>query len=227
MHDGQNIFDRATGFGGQEWEVDETAQRLIAEKKIEPLIIVAIYNTSARMSEYTPVGSNPPPQRNGDDYTRFLVDELKPFMDSTYRTRPSRENTAVAGSSLGGLISLGMAFSRPDVFGKAGVVSPSLFWNEGQLLKEAARIGPTGSLREVKFWVDIGMREGSPARGDSISSAVRNTRQLVDEFRKFGLVQGADYFYLEVPDGQHNERSWAKRVDQMLTFLFPARPGSR
>jgi predicted alpha/beta superfamily hydrolase len=222
MHDGQNIFDRSTGFGGQEWEVDETAQRLISEKKIEPLIIVAVYNTAARMSEYTPVGANPAPQRSGEDYTRFLVEELKPFIDSTYRTHPSRNNTAVAGSSLGGLISLAMVFSRPEVFGKAGVVSPSLFWNDGQMLKEAARVAPAGSLQGVKFWVDIGLREGSPSRGDSISSAVRNTRLLIYEFRKSGLVEGVDYFYLEVPDGQHNERSWAQRVDQMLMFLFPA-----
>ena len=223
MHDGQNLFDRATGFGGQEWQMDETAEALIASGKIQPLIIVGVNNTAARMTEYTPVGASPAPGKNGDDYARFLIEELKPFVDKTYRTRPGREDTAVAGSSLGGLISLELAMTRPDVFGKAGVVSASLFWNDRQALKQAAALG--SKLREVKYWVDMGTKEGGAAPGETVATAVLNARRLVDIFKQSGLVPGRDYVYLEVPDGEHNETWWARRMDQMLMFLFPAKQG--
>jgi predicted alpha/beta superfamily hydrolase len=219
MHDGQNLFDRATAFGSREWEMDETAERLIAAGTIQPLIIVGIYNTGARMSEYTPVGPAPAAGRSGDDYARFLIEELKPFIDRTYRTKPDRDNTGVAGSSLGGLISLNLAMRHPDVFGKAGVISPSLFWNDGQLLKEAPL--RAAELRRVKLWVDIGTDEQRPPAGDSISTAVRNARRLVETFAQMGLVRGRDYFYLEVEGAQHNETWWARRADRVLTFLFP------
>jgi predicted alpha/beta superfamily hydrolase len=223
MHDGQNLFDRATGFGGQEWRIDETAEALIRAGKIQPIIIVGVYNTAARMTEYTPVGASPTPGRSGEDYTRFLVEELKPFIDKTYRTRPGRGDTAVAGSSLGGLISLSMAITHPETFGKAGVVSASLFWNDGQLLKEVEKRGR--ALTGVKFWVDIGTKEGRTEPGEAVNATVRNARRLIDLFRAAGLVEGTDYFYLEVPDGEHNEKWWAQRMDQMLLYLFP-RAGS-
>ncbi|MCP4710172.1 MAG: esterase, partial [Planctomycetes bacterium] len=85
MHDGQNIFDRATGFGGQEWKIDETADSLIKAGLIEPIIIVGIYNTRSRMTEYTVGAENPSKGRTGEDYTQFLVEELKPFIDKNYR----------------------------------------------------------------------------------------------------------------------------------------------
>jgi predicted alpha/beta superfamily hydrolase len=219
MHDGQNLFDRATGFGGQEWEMDETAGRLARDGRIEPLIIVGIDNTGARMTEYTPAGRAGAAGRSGEDYLRFIVDELKPMIDRRYRTKPEREHTGVAGSSLGGLVSLMMALRRPDIFGKAGVISASLFWNGGALLTEAA--ANPAALRQVRYWVDMGTREGGTARGDTIPTAVRNARRLVASLGAAGLTAARDYFYLEVPGGEHNERSWAARMDRMLVFLYP------
>jgi predicted alpha/beta superfamily hydrolase len=221
MHDGQNLFDRATAFGGHEWEMDETAEALIAAGKIQPLIIVGIYNTGARMTEYTPVGATPAAGRNGDDYERFVIEELKPFIDRTYRTRPGREDTAVAGSSLGGLISLEMTMHHPETFGKAGVVSPSLFWNNGQAIQEAADHARQGDLSDERLWIDIGTNEQPLPPGASVIPAVQNARRLVAEFRKAGLSEGVNYTYLEVPGGEHNETWWARRVDRMLMFLFP------
>src|SRR5438067_3163560 len=112
LHDGQNLFDSATAFGGVEWGVDETAQRLILGGKIEPLIIIGIYNTGEqRIDEYTPT-IDPRQQRGGkaDLYGRFIVEELKPFIDHRYRTMAGPEFTGLGGSSLGGLVSfyLGM-----------------------------------------------------------------------------------------------------------------------
>jgi predicted alpha/beta superfamily hydrolase len=221
MHDGQNLFDRATAFGGHEWEMDETAEALISAGKIQPLIIVGIYNTGARMTEYTPVGATPAAGRSGDDYERFVIDELKPFIDQTYRTRPGRTDTAVAGSSLGGLMSLEMAMRHPDTFGKAGVVSPSLFWNNGQLIQEAAEHARRGELKGERLWIDIGTNEQPIPPGGSVSPAVQNTRQLVAEFQRAGLAEGVNYTYVEVPGGEHNEMWWARRMDRMLMFLFP------
>src|SRR5439155_6981065 len=137
LHDGQNVFDAATSFGGVEWGVDETAQRLIREKLIEPLIIVAIANTGEnRIHEYAPTPARiPPPKRKRSKgllrkYGRFLVEELKPFIDKIYRTRPEPEFTGMAGSSLGGLATMALGPWFPTVFTRLAVMSPSIWLDE-------------------------------------------------------------------------------------------------
>jgi len=221
MHDGQNLFDAATSFAGVEWRADETAGELIIASKIEPIIIVGICNTSARMSEYT-YGATPRREgRSGEDYLQFIVEELKPFVDSTYRTQPDRRHTAVAGSSLGGLISLYMASARPDVFSMAGVISPALFWDGGRAIKDVPGWGP--HVKDVKFWIDTGTQEGRTNPGEQTSATVTYCRSLVEAFRKAGLVEGQNYRYLEVPDAQHNEYFWSLRLDQMLLYFFGSR----
>jgi enterochelin esterase-like enzyme len=115
MHDGQNVFDTATSFAG-EWQADETATRLIAEKKIRPLIIVAIENNGSRMDEYTLTrDEGMKAGGNGAAYLKFVAEEVKPFIDKTYRTKPDRAETAVAGSSLGGTISLELCRAVPPI----------------------------------------------------------------------------------------------------------------
>ncbi|MBZ5622069.1 MAG: hypothetical protein LAQ69_25575 [Acidobacteriia bacterium] len=120
MHDGQNLFDPATAFAGNEWHVDEVAEQLIAAGKIEPLIIVGIYNTGKeRIKEYTSGMGGKPPL-----YARMVVEEVKPFIDSHYRTLQGPDQTGLGGSSLGGLVSLAMGLKYPQVFGKLAIVSP-------------------------------------------------------------------------------------------------------
>src|SRR6266699_1445032 len=135
LHDGQNLFDGATSFiPGQEWRVDETAQRLIAAGKIEPLIIVGVYNTGKdRINEYTPA-EDPKYKLGGkaDLYGRMLVEELKPFIDSHYRTKRDAKSTGLGGSSLGGLVSLYLSLKYSNVFGRAAVVSPSVWFANKQ-----------------------------------------------------------------------------------------------
>ncbi len=119
LHDGQNLFDGATSFiAGQEWQVDETAQRLIAAGKIEPLMIVGINNAGKdRNNEYAPVeDARYKMGGKADLYGRMLVEELKPFIDSRYRTRRDAEHTGLGGSSLGGLVSIYLALKYPAVF---------------------------------------------------------------------------------------------------------------
>jgi alpha-glucosidase len=121
MHDGQNLFDNATSFAG-EWKVDEILDSLYTYRGFSA-IVVAIYNDDKeRINEYSPwkndslgIGGD------GDKYVKFIVNTLKPFIDRHYRTLSGRENTAIMGSSMGGLISLYAALEYPDVFGNAGI----------------------------------------------------------------------------------------------------------
>jgi len=129
MHDGQNLYNPEDAFGGVVWGVDETAQRLILAGEISPLIIVGIYNAGgARVDEYTPVKAERGRMRGhggkADHYGRMIIEELKPFIDREYLTRPEREFTGLGGSSLGGLVSLYLGVKRPDVFSRLAVISP-------------------------------------------------------------------------------------------------------
>ncbi len=217
MHDGQNLFDAGSSFIGVEWRVDETVERLIKAGKIPPLIVVGIYNNADRMNEYTP---SPDAARKsggkGDAYTRFVIDEVKPFIDKTYRTKPGRDHTAVAGSSLGGLISLHMAVERPEVFSKCGVISPALMWDAAALLKRI-EASPT-PLKRVKVWLDMGTKEGDTLA--TFRTALDHSRKLADLLKKSGLQDGTDYKYMEAEGAVHNEGAWAERFDQVLIFFY-------
>lgn len=217
MHDGQNVFDAATSFLGIEWGADESAERLIETGRIRPLIIVAIYNTRERMDEYTPWRDD---RRKGggrgEAYARFLVKEVKPFIDREYRTKPGRKSTAVAGSSLGGLMSLYLAMEYPQTIGKCGVISPALWWNDRRILKEAE--AKRESLRETRFWVDMGTAEGRQL--SEFGDALSETRRLVKLFDEIGLKSGRDYRYVEVENGEHNEAAWAARFPELLEFFY-------
>lgn len=217
MHDGQNLFDASTSFLGIEWGADEAAESLVKAGKIEPLIIVGLYNTPERMNEYTPDRDKGRGGGGiGDLYAKFLVEEVKPFIDKTYRTRPERAHTGVAGSSLGGLISLYICREYPETFSRCGVISPALMWNDGALLKSLE--SDPSWMKKVRFWVDMGTAEGRQVAG--FSQGIARTRQLVKIFESAGLKEGKDYAYLEVEGGEHNEAAWNARSPEILGFLF-------
>jgi predicted alpha/beta superfamily hydrolase len=215
MHDGQNIFDGATSFiPGKEWQVDETAERLIRDGQIEPVIIVAVYNGGVdRAHEYTPIRD---PKFNGgmgggaDDYGRFLVEELKPFIDKTYRTRKEAEHTGLGGSSFGGLVTLHLGLRYPTVFGCLAVLSPSVWWGQRYLLHAVNGIKKKPSL---KIWVDIGTKEGGKALEDA--------RALRDALIGQGWSLEKDLTYREAEGAVHDEAAWAQRVEPILRFLYP------
>ena len=216
LHDGQNVFDQATSFG-EEWHVDETAQELITSGRIEPIIIVGVYNTGDhRIDEYTPTTSTDAKLggRGGhaDDYGRMLVEELKPFIDETYKTLPAAANTAIGGSSLGGLLTMHLGLRYPTAFGKLAVLSPSVWWDGRVILDEVAAISDKPQQR---IWLDAGVREGERVIADA--------RLLRDALVAKGWIPGDDLTYFEAADGEHNERSWAARVAPVLEFLFLAR----
>lgn len=217
MHDGQNLFDGATSFiPGQEWRVDETAERLIAAGKIEPLIIVGVYNTKDRIDEYTPAAHAKYKGGNADLYGRMLVEELKPFIDSHYRTKRDATHTGLGGSSLGGLASLYLALKYPKVFSRAAVVSPSVWFANKQIVHYVEGLPRKPGVR---LWVDIGTREGRTP--EEAEQTVNDARLLRDALVKKGWKVGRDLDYFEAGGAEHNEAAWAARVEAILTFLFP------
>jgi predicted alpha/beta superfamily hydrolase len=219
FHDGQNLFDGATAYiAGKEWRVDETAQALIAAGKIEPLIIVGVYNTGTeRINEYTPVADSKYKQGGkADSYGRMLVEELKPFIDRTYRTKRSAKDTGLGGSSLGGLVSLYLGLKYPNVFGRVAVVSPSVWFANQHIVGFVAAL-PRKS--RVRIWMDIGTQEGR--NQEEAQQTVKGARLLYETLVKKGWQPGRDLSYLEAQGAQHNEEAWAQRVEPILKFLFP------
>jgi predicted alpha/beta superfamily hydrolase len=219
LHDGQNVFDASTSYGGVEWEVDETAQRLINGGKIQKLIIVGIYNDKDRADEYTE--SYDPDEHAGgkvEYYADFIINELKPFIDKNYRTKKDAENTAVMGSSLGGLCSLYLGWKHRDVFSKAGVVSPSLWWNDREILKEIE--DDEDFQGPHKMWLDVGTLEGNDPEQDGITDMVENTRYLEKLLLKKGYVLNENLFYFEAEGKGHSEAAWKERVEKILLALF-------
>ena len=220
MHDGQNLFDGATSFiPGQEWGVDETAQALIGAGKVEPLIIVGIYNTRDRVNEYT-AAEDAKYKMGGkaDLYGRMIVEELKPFIDSNYRTRKEAKHTGLGGSSLGGLASLYLALKHSDVFGRAAVVSPSVWFANKHIVNYVAALPkPT----KVRLWLDMGTNEGRDSRDSAgAQKAIAEVRLLREALVTKGW-KDENLRYLEAEGGEHNEKAWAARVPEILTFLFP------
>jgi len=212
LHDGQNVFDRATSFG-EEWHVDEWAQGLITSGEIEPLIIVGIYNTGEhRLNEYTPAPEAEQGQGgHADDYGRMLVEDLKPFIDHTYKTLPGVAHTAMGGSSLGGLLTMHLGLRYPTTFSRLAVLSPSVWWDERVILRDVDAL--PGKL-PIRIWLDAGTAEGV--------DTLANLRALRDALVAKGWTIGDDLAYLEAQGGEHNEQSWGARVDRVLTFLFPS-----
>src|SRR5829696_5261560 len=165
LHDGQNLFEPETSFRGDHWRVGETATELIAGGRIEPLIIVGIYNTGeARLDEYTPIGDKKLGGGHADDYGRMIIEELKPLIDRAYRTKPGAANTAIGGSSLGGLVSLHLGFTHPAVFTKIAALSPSVWWGRKAILKT---IREARSKPPIRLWVDMGTAEGRRGLDDA------------------------------------------------------------
>ena len=213
LQDGQNLFDGTTAFiYGQHWRVGETADALINEHAVAPLIIVGIYNAGEkRIDEYTPTHDRRR-QIGGqaDLYGRFLVEELKPFIDGRYRTETDAANTGLGGSSLGGLVSLHLGIKHPHVFGKLAVLSPSLWWDRRVILGKVRHLEAKSELR---IWIDVGTEEGD--------YAVKDAAMLRDALVVRGWKLDVDLKYLEAVGAHHNELAWAERVGPVLRFLFP------
>jgi predicted alpha/beta superfamily hydrolase len=157
LHDGQNLIDPETSFSGKDWQIDETVTRLIKEQKIKEIILVGIYNNEERLEEYSDT-------EKGGKYRKFIIEELKPFVDSKYRTLTDNKNTAIMGSSMGGLASFLIAWKHPEVFSLAGCMSSSFYYNDDKVFKMLDEYA--GSKKQIKFYIDHG--EDGLIRGQKI-----------------------------------------------------------
>jgi enterochelin esterase-like enzyme len=212
LQDGQNLFDPATSFAGVAWRVEETADRLIAEGKIRPLVIAGIYNTGKqRIREYTPSRAKKLGGGGATRYGKMLVREIMPFIESKYRVLAGSAHTGVGGSSLGGLLAMYLGLSYPEVFGRVAALSPSVWWNRRWILNFATR---RRLKSRPRIQLDTGTQEGMHTTGDA--------RKLRDVLVQRDWQEGRDLHYEEIQGGQHNEAAWAQRVGPFLQFLFPA-----
>jgi enterochelin esterase-like enzyme len=216
LNDGQNLFDGATSFTGIEWQVDETADRMIRAGAIPPAIFVGIDNARVeRLKEYLPYRSlNPLILRPlGERYPQFLTEEVMSFVAQNYRVAKGPENTLLGGSSLGGLIALYVVIAAPGVFGKVLIESPSLWVANRQVLRDAR------GFREwpEKVFLGIGTRE--IGRDDKDRQTVENVRELERILRRSGLDERR--LRVVVADGAtHSEAAWAARFPEALQFFF-------
>lgn len=226
MHDGQNIFDHPACFGGESWHVDQALARLIEEGKVHGTIVVGVWNSPLRWREYMPQKPYEAPalqkhhplilERAGgpplsDVYLKFLVDELKPFIDKRYRTLPDQQNTFVMGSSMGGLISLYAISEYPRVFGGAGCVSTHWSAAREELVDEMARHLPDPSDHRLYF--DFGT--------ETLDSEYEPYQRRMDKhLRRAGYCENKNWVSLKFEGAEHSERSWRERVYTPLEFLL-------
>ncbi len=242
MHDGQNLFDRATGYGGKEWGVDEAAAKLIGEGAMRRTIVVGIWNTPKRLREYVPAKAfDRLPVRYiervrglyqgtplSDGYLKFITRELKPFIDRSYNTAPGRRHTAIMGSSMGGLISLYALTEYPEVFGAAGMVSthwPLLLPPEGQKLSDE-------DVDAVATAFECYLKAALPRPGRHRLYFDHGTETLDKHYSAYqaridrlvasrGWTKDRNWMTRNFPGHEHNEDAWRSRVDIPLRFLLP------
>jgi predicted alpha/beta superfamily hydrolase len=204
MQDGQNLFDAATAYGGVEWQVDETMEKL-AEEGREAIVVGVHHAGNDRIAEYNPFPFGRWAAR-GEQYVAFLTDTVKPLIDSTFRTQPGRWHTGILGSSMGGLISLYAFFRRPDIFGFVGALSPSL-WLAQDEIYNYVRGRP---FVDGRIYLDHGTRENS-------------AKPMRDLLRQKGYRMGQHLKYVAEKGAQHTESAWARRLPDALRFLLPPR----
>lgn len=207
LQDGQNVFDASRSFSG-EWRVDETLDIFKSTNQLQ-IIAVAIENGgSQRLNEYSPWVNSRYGGGQGDEYMEFLVQTLKPFIDNRFRTKPQREHTVIAGSSMGGLISMYGAIEYQEIFGKAVIFSPA-FWFSPEIYELVDEIGKE---QRMKFYLLAGQQEDN---GSVVNAIVRMNDLLVEQ--GFGM---GELFVRTHQDGQHSEWYWAREFPGAIQWLF-------
>ncbi len=219
MHDGQNLFDEYKSFSG-EWRVDETMQRL-SGAHIEAIIVGIPNMEKERLAEYSPFDDPRHGPGRGDSYLAFVTETVKPLIDRDFRTLSDRHHTAIMGSSMGGLISLYGFFRRPDVFGLAGVMSPS-FWYANRKIYEYVE---EAAFAPGKIYMDVGTREygGSVTEKAARRQSRRHyaaVRRMKRVLVKKGYRLRHQLLVVEEVGAGHNEPSWARRLPLALQFLL-------
>lgn len=201
MHDGQNVFDDATSYAG-EWGVDE----FLDTAKLRSCIVVAIDNGGdKRLNEYCPYDMDKYGKGEGDLYVDFLARTLKPYIDKKYLTLKDSKHTFIAGSSMGGLISMYAILKYPKVFGGAGVFSPA-FWVGPTIFNEIMKKG--GKIKG-KIYFYAGKQEGDMMMPDMLKA-----------FEKMATVSKSKMTTVIRDDGKHNEPTWRKEFPLFYEWMM-------
>lgn len=240
LHDGQNVFSSAgtnIAFGWGSWQLDRTLDALCREGRMEEILLVAVDNSPARYSEYGGVAraSSTNEHTAFENYSAFLIQELKPKIDAQYRTRPDSANTGLMGSSMGGFCSVVLAWRHPEIFGCAASLSGS-FQVETNFVRDVLR-PYRGKPKSIRFYLDSGVMDfmgGDDGRKQTEAVAAELRRlgwgtelmHYVDakpltlsELEKSGLRRDK---WAEAQASQHNEFYWRLRAGRALAFLFPS-----
>jgi predicted alpha/beta superfamily hydrolase len=210
MLDGETSFDAQVV--GEELGVDETAQRLVETGAVEPMIVVAVESSERREEQLTPVSQSIDGQTVGGGaarYADYLIKELKPLIDQRYRTRGGRADTAIGGISLSGLMAMWLLLEHPETYGAGLVISPSAWWGDEAIVKQAAR-RPEPSVAAPRIWLDVGTKEPE--------DMTEGTRHLRDAL----VSRGWAPTYLDAAGAGHDFGSWSARMEPMLRFLYGA-----
>ena len=216
MHDGQNLFDRATSFG-EEWGVDETMETL-GGQGIEAIVVGIPNMGEDRCDEYSPFADPTKGGGSGEQYLDFLVGTIKPLVDRSFRTLSGRADTGMIGSSMGGLITLYAVLRRPEIFGFAGIMSPALWFADRAVFEYLEGVDKPAA----RLYVDVGTAEGEPTVADA--------RRLRDALVGRGFEIGSDLEYVEDENAGHHEGEWGERFSEAVRFLLsganlPSVPG--
>jgi len=207
LQDGQNVFDPATSYAG-DWNLIPALGRASGEGPSP--ILVGIPNAGRRRRyEYGPFRDIIHGGGGGDRYLAFVAETVKPLVDASFRTRSERSHTVIAGSSLGGLISLYGLFRYADVFGAAGALSPALWFAGGAILRFVEELA---DLSVGRIYLDVGTGEGS--------ETLRDVRRLHQLLLAAGRVPGRDVRYVEEEGAEHDELAWGRRFGEAMPFLL-------
>lgn len=204
MHDGQNVFNPATSTLGIDWRIDEIADSLISLGEIPSLIVVGIYNSGRRFYEYSNTNE-------GEKYMRFIVNELKPFIDKNFNTLSDRDNTFVGGSSMGGLISFMLGWEYPEIFSRMLCISPAFKIRNVDYVSVVKKY--SGQKKPLKIYIDNG---GVGLEAELQSGIDEMLKVLSDK----GYKLNEDIVWIKDEEAEHNEIAWSKRAPKFLKFLF-------
>jgi predicted alpha/beta superfamily hydrolase len=222
MFDAQNLFDARTSAFGREWQVDEALEALHYEGRVPGVIVVGIENSAERGCEYNVFPGDPHPacadgSARGDRTVDFLVDTLKPRIDREYRTRPGRDDAAVAGSSMGGSMAVRAGFAHPDVFARVAALSPSYQNTAGATAAMPAFVAAQRPAAPFRLYQDIGSAEQIREIGPA--TLARNMLAVRDAARAAGVPDGAQRA-LVIDGATHDEAAWSARIAAVLAWLW-------
>lgn len=232
MHDGQNVFFDHQATYGHSWRAGDAVNQLQQEGVISGVIVVAIdcgyeFAGRCRFNEYSPWKMDETfflPSRmkelqqmggEADLYLHFIIDTLKPYIDTHYRTRPERQYSMMAGSSMGGLFSLYAGLTRADIFSTVGVFSPAFWFNHNACMEIA---NTQDLICPLRVYMDMGGNETSdPERTDFAEVYLNGSRDMASVLRRKSQI---DLLYEEFPDDTHNELAWAQRFPNFIRWAI-------